>query len=187
MKKYTLIMASILTLSACQSTPKPTTPNLTTSPTQTIAFNITGKIGITTQTADGKTGGSAFYGWSQDDERFAINLTGALGVGATQIRYDGTTATLTSEQGNISADNPNELLFKATGWHAPIDKLPYWIMGRTAKGDTNSTFDNNKLTQSTNGDWTAVFGYQANLPHRITMTHADGHKVIITINHQKTS
>lgn len=178
-------MASAIFLSACQSIPKsaPTTP--TPLPTQAIAFNISGKIGITTQTADGKTGGSAFYGWKQEGERFAINLTGAFGVGATQIRYDGVKATLTTDKAQIEADNPNDLLLKATGWHAPIDKLPYWVMGRTADNDSDSIFEHGKLTQSKNGDWTAFFDYQNNLPSRISMMHTDGHKATIIINHQK--
>lgn len=187
MKKYALIMASVLALTACQSTPKPSSVTTPAPLTTKISFNITGKIGITTQTTDGKTGGSAFYGWSQDGERFAIDLTGALGVGATQIRYDGKTATLTSDEVSLSADNPNDLLFKATGWHAPIDKLPHWVMGKPADNDTDSVFDDGgKLTQSKNGDWTATFTYQNNLPNRISMTHHAGHKAIITINHQKT-
>lgn len=185
MKKHALIMASILALTACQTIPKPTTaPSV--AHTEKIAFNITGKIGITTQTADGKTGGSAFYGWTQEDKRFAINLTGVLGVGATQIRYDGVKATLATDKAQIEADNPNDLLFKATGWHAPIDKLPYWVMGKPAQGDTDSVFDNDKLAQSKNGDWLATFDYKNTLPSRITMTHTDGHKAVITINHQTT-
>lgn len=185
MKRYTLIFASILSLTACQTLhqPAPTTPTTQTSP---ITFDITGKIGITTQTAEGRSGGSAFYGWKQEGERFAINLTGAFGVGTTQIRYDGTKATLTADKTQINADNPNDLLLKATGWHAPIDKLPHWVMGRVAQGDTDSIFHQGRLTQSKNGDWLAVFDYKNALPHRISMTHTDGHKVILTINHNQS-
>lgn len=183
MKKHAVLIASILTLTACQTLKQPTQAPATTAQTDTITFNIAGKIGVTTQTAEGRSSGSAFYGWKQEGERFAINLTGAFGVGATQIRYDGVKATLVTDKAQLEADNPNDLLFKVTGWHAPIDKLPYWVMGKPAQGDTDSVFDNGNLTQSKNGDWLAVFNHQDGLPSRITMTHKDGHKAVIVINH----
>lgn len=188
MKKITLLSAlsTCLLISACQSLPKTTTSvTPTPSPAGKIAFHTTGKIGITTNSPNGRTADSAFYTWAQEDERFTINLTGVLGVGATQIRYDGRTATLTNTQTTLTADSPNELLRKATGWHAPIDKLPHWVMGRTADGDTDSTFDGDRLTQSTNGDWIATFDYKDTSPQpsRISMTHKDSHKVVMTINH----
>lgn len=181
MKKLFFLPLIVLGLSACQTAPiiSPTP----TVQTDKIAFDITGKIGITTQTPEGRTGASAFYAWRQDDEHFAINLTGVLGVGATQIRYDGHTATLTNAQTTLTASNPNELLLKATGWHAPIDVLPYWIVGQAGKADADSIFDAGKLTQSTNNNWTARFEYKDARPSRIVMTHADGHRVVMTITH----
>lgn len=188
MKKYPLLLASVIitNLTACQTLPKTAQNTAPIAESTPIAFNISGKIGITTQTADGKTGVSAFYGWTQEGERFAINLTGALGVGVTQIHYDGKTAILTTDQTTLTADSPNELLFKATGWHAPIDKLPHWVMGKPAQGDKDTVWTDSKLSQSKNGDWTAIFTHQNALPSRITMTHADGHRVVLTINHQST-
>lgn len=187
MKK--IIAFSIITLStlltACQSLPKPTTsPMNATISDDKIAFNITGKIGITTQTPDGKQAGSAFYGWGQDGERFAIDLTGALGMGATSISYDGQYATLTNDKGQISANTPEELLLWATGWHAPISQLPYWVMGKVATGDKGIFED--RLLQTTHGEWTADFSYAKNspLPNRLIITHTDGHRVVMTISHQ---
>lgn len=182
-----LTLSTCLLLSACQSLSKPVPPTTQAAlPAGKIAFHTTGKIGITTHSPTGRTAGSAFYTWAQEDERFTINLTGVLGMGATQIRYDGHTATLTNHETTLTADNPNELLLKATGWHAPIDKLPYWVMGQTADGDTHSIFAGNKLAQSTNGDWTATFDYKySSQPSRISMTHRDNHKVIMTINHSR--
>lgn len=181
MKNLFFLPLIVLGLSACQTAPI-TSPTPAVQ-TDKIAFNITGKIGVTTQTSSGRTGGSAFYVWGQDDGRFTINLTGVLGVGATQIRYDGHAATLTNAQTTLTANSPNELLLKATGWHAPIDILPYWILGRVAKGDVDSIFDDGKLTQSTNDNWTARFEYKDIRPSRIVMTHTDGHRVVMTVTH----
>lgn len=180
--KIALIMTSLSLITAChhQSVSQTPTPVVT----DTIAFNITGKIGITTATKDGKTASSAFYSWSQQNNRFAIDLTGALGIGATSIRYDGTTATLTNEKtGEISADSPEALLQQATGWQAPISDLPYWILGKNAPNDSNSQFDTlGKLSQTTQGNWTAYFDYDNQpLPTRLRITHSDGHRVVLSI------
>lgn len=187
MKHFIAILSTALALTACQSLPKatPATPT-PIAKEDVIAFNINGKIGITSVTPTGKVANSAFYAWSQQDKRFGINLTGVLGIGATQISFDGTKASLSNDQIKLEAPSPNELLLKTTGWHAPIDTLPHWIMGKPAKGDVNSVFDNGKLSQSQNGDWTAVFDYPAStaLPNRLRITHTDGHRVVLTINHQ---
>lgn len=153
--------------------------------TAPAAFFITGKIGITTQTANGKQGGSAFYAWSQKDNRFGIELTGALGLGATNIYYDGKTAMLISSQtGTITASTPDELLAKTTGWNAPISQLSYWIMGRPAPTDTDSQFESDKLISSSNAGWNAVFSYDKDThPTKIVITHHNGHRVVMTIHH----
>lgn len=171
-------------------TPNHTATQTTTTPTQPSqiippSFSITGKIGVTTLDADGnRQAGSAFYAWGQEKERFAIDLTGALGLGATSIQYDGKTALLISEKtGEIRADNPEALLLKSTGWHAPISHLPFWVMGKNAPNDTNSQHDGDKLSSATNGQWQAHFDYNRQaLPHRIRLTHQDGHRVVLSIN-----
>lgn len=192
------VLTAVLALTAgCQSLPKATP----TSPTQAIStiqsqkldnFNITGKIGVSSPTNGSATaeaqGGSAFYAWAQENERFAIELIGALGIGKTNIEYDGKTATLVSEKtGTLTANNPETLLQKATGWQAPISQMPYWISGRAAPSDSTPKVDNqNRLVSSVNGNWTASFTYKSNdkLPSKISATQPTGQKVVMTINHQ---
>ena len=100
----TAVATTMVITSGCQSLK---TANATNQPTMIQAqnadqpkklesFNITGKIGVTTPASDssGAQGGSAFYAWGQQDDRFAIELIGALGIGKTNIEYDGQTATL---------------------------------------------------------------------------------------------
>ena len=194
-----VLAASVLGITGCQTTQNlGTAPNATTEmvtggasqyPTLLQSFNIRGKIGVTTpktETSAAQTG-SAFYVWAQEDERFAIDLTGALGIGHTVIEYDGNSAKLVSERtGEITAATPEELLLQATGWQAPISQLRYWISGRPAPSDTNSQLDSQgRIDRSQNGDWLAQFSYKNNdrLPSKITVTRGDGHKVIMTISH----
>ncbi len=188
------VSAALLFVSGCQSLPKnQVTITPTTIPTDKLSdFNINGKIGVTTPansaTNTGTQGGSAFYAWGQTDERFAIELIGALGIGKTNIEYDGQTATLVSEKtGTLIANDPETLLQQATGWQAPISQMPYWISGRAAPSDSVPQLDaQNRLISSVNGDWSASFSYKGNdkLPNKITAIQPAGHKVVMTINHQ---
>lgn len=179
------LLAITALLSACQTLPVATSPSHEVHD-GAMRFDVTGKIGVTTKTTDGVQAGSAFYTWGQDGERFGIELTGALGVGATSISFDGQTATLKSERtGVITADTPENLLFRATGWQAPISQLPFWVLGRVAPDDDASTYTDGRLARSTHGDWQADFEYpkQANYPSRLSIVHTDGHKVVMTITH----
>ncbi len=185
------LTTALLLVSGCQSLPSSSATGTASStlPAQKLnTFNITGKIGVTMPASEsGTQGGSAFYAWGQQNERFAIELIGALGIGKTNIEYDGQTATLVSEKtGTLTADNPETLLQKATGWQAPISQMPYWIAGRAAPSDSAPQTDTqNRLTRATNGEWTASFTYKGNdsLPNKISAIQPSGHKVVMTITH----
>ena len=193
----TAIATTMVITSGCQSlktanaTNQPTTMQAQNAdqPKKLESFNITGKIGVTTPANDtsGTQGGSAFYAWGQENDRFAIELIGALGIGKTNIEYNGQTATLVSEKtGTLTADDPEELLLKATGWQAPISQMPYWISGRPAPSDSAPQMDaQNRLISSVNGDWSASFTYKGNdkLPSKISAVQPQGNKVVMTINH----
>ncbi len=180
--KTAAVLPLLLALTACQTLRPPTLPTippteLPTTPTTTavtappIHFSITGKIGVRTA----KQTGSAFYAWSQDGERFAIDLTGALGIGQTHIEGIPEHVTLQSAKtGIIEATTPEELLQRATGWQAPISYLPYWIDGRTASADSTATRDTQNRIQTLNeGGWDVTFNYddqsQLKYPNRLVM------------------
>ncbi|WP_019519027.1 lipoprotein insertase outer membrane protein LolB [Faucicola boevrei] len=198
MKNYQIILAccGLTLLTACQSQQvanKTTTATATPIINQSVEtqtptriqmpknFNINGKIGLTTP----KQAGSAFYVWTQQGQNFGIELSGAFNAGQTNISFNGQTARLSNEKGEMLADNPEELLQKATGWQAPISQLPYWIMGEPAPSDSEYQQDDaNRLSFAKNGEWTASFAYKnaEKLPNRLTINHPDGYKVVLTIN-----
>jgi outer membrane lipoprotein LolB len=195
---FTAMTAALVITSGCQSLKTASTTNQPTTtvqgqnavqPQKLESFNITGKIGVTVPAKDntGAQGGSAFYAWGQENDRFAIELIGALGIGKTNIEYNGQTATLVSEKtGTLTADDPETLLMKATGWQAPISQMPYWISGRPAPTDSAPQLDaRNRLVSSVNGDWRASFTYNGadKLPNKITAVQPQGNKVVMTINH----
>lgn len=181
--KTAAVLPLLAAITACQTLRPPTLPTLPpielpTTPTTVTAnitppihFSITGKIGVRTA----KQTGSAFYAWSQDGERFAIDLTGALGIGQTHIEGIPEHVTLQSAKtGLIEATTPEELLQRATGWQAPISYLPYWIDGQTASADSTATRDVlNRLQTLNEGGWDVVFNYddqsQVKYPNRLVM------------------
>ena len=195
---FAAVTTALVITSGCQSLK---TANATNQPSTTLQgqnaespqklenFNITGKIGVTMPANDttGTQGGSAFYAWGQQNDRFAIELIGALGIGKTNIEYNGQTATLVSEKtGTLTADDPETLLKKATGWQAPISQMPYWISGRPAPSDSTPQLDDqNRLISSVNGEWSASFTYKGSdkLPNKISAVLPQGNKVVMTINH----
>jgi outer membrane lipoprotein LolB len=205
-----LILPIISALTACQSLHPPQLPNIptTTLPTtskdatdamsQPIRFSITGKIGVRTQ----KQTGSAFYAWSQDDERFAIDLTGALGIGQTHIEGIPNHVSLQSAKtGYLEASTPEELLQRATGWQAPISYLPHWINGVPVNLTSPVTRDAlHRILTLDEGGWHVIFNYDdqnpSQYPNRLIMNQiarpevasanetAPNNRVILTIQRE---
>jgi outer membrane lipoprotein LolB len=197
-------------LTACQSLHPPQLPNIPTTTLSTpltdatitvpppIRFSITGKIGVRTP----KQSGSAFYAWSQDDERFAIDLTGALGIGQTHIEGIPNHVSLQSAKtGLIEASTPEELLQRATGWQAPISYLPHWINGEPVNLTSSMTRDpQHRLLTLNEGSWDVTFNYNdhshSKYPDRLVMNQiaepkpesakatAPNNRVILTIQRE---
>lgn len=190
-----------VSLTGCQTirkapalTPTPAIQNpsttQTTTPTHTNPvdqknlqnFKITGKIGVRTP----KQNGSAFYGWTQVGEQFAIDLTGALGVGQTSIRGQAGDVTLTSSKtGTIHAATPEELLNKATGWEAPITQLITWVNGQPSSQSAKISKDSNqRITQIHEGGWSAQLSYTnaEQYPNKLVLIDdAQQNRVTLTI------
>jgi outer membrane lipoprotein LolB len=187
-----LVGSCVIILSGCQSTLKapvlPPAPvvidaaagteattdnsqsNTADLPQNQIDFSITGKIGVRTP----KQNGSAFYAWTQVNDRFAIDLTGALGIGQTHIEGVPKQVTLNSAKtGLLTAETPEELLQQATGWQAPISYLVYWINAQPAEKNAIVSYDpQQRLSNLQEGGWNVTFNYPADekLPNKLTMT-----------------
>lgn len=167
------VLASCITLglSGCQKTLK--APTLSTPlPSQEVVktqFSIAGKIGVRTP----QQNGSAFYAWTQVNNYFAIDLTGALGIGQTRIEGIPGKVTLTSAKtGTLQAASPEELLQQATGWQAPISYLVSWVQGKPASGSAQAQYDEQRrLKTLTEGGWQVQLSYDHAdpLPQKLVM------------------
>ena len=156
----------VLTLSACQHAPVLQPTPVTAQPSAPIpikvitapqGFTLTGKIGVKTP----QQSGSAFYAWAQTGDRFAIDLSGALGIGQTHIEgVQGHVTLDNSTTGHLEAQAPETLLKQATGWDAPISSLRYWVMGVPAATPDAVSRDNiGRLQTLTEQGWHVRFEY----------------------------
>ncbi|MBJ9952786.1 MULTISPECIES: lipoprotein insertase outer membrane protein LolB [unclassified Acinetobacter] len=172
---FALTATATLAFTGCQQVVKPvvTTPTLepTDGSTQKPSnqFNLEGKIGVKTP----KQSGSAFYTWAQNDHDFNIQLNGILGLGKTIIEGKSGEVTLNSAKtGLISAESPEQLLEKATGWVAPITHIVDWVQGYPATENAQVARDSTqRISQIVEDGWTVDFNYnnQATLPNKLIL------------------
>ena len=159
----------IMGMTGCQSfTHKPTTAT-SNLPQAANQFNLQGKIGVKTP----QQSGSAFFTWVQNQQNFDIELSGILGVGKTQITGQPGQVTLNSAKtGTISAESPEELLERATGWQAPITNLVDWVQAKTTSNSAKVEKDaQNRLSQIIEDGWTVNLSYNdaATLPNKLIL------------------
>ena len=119
---------------------------------QTIdAWTVHGVIGVS---IPHKAWSASIY-WQQAPAHFTIDLFGPLGVGTVALSGSPGHSQLTTAAGKeLIATSPDELLFKATGWHLPISYLYYWVRGLPLPGFAAKTkFDqfNHLLTLQQRG------------------------------------
>ncbi|EPG37131.1 lipoprotein insertase outer membrane protein LolB [Acinetobacter colistiniresistens] len=179
----TVCSSSILLLTGCQHLSQPNKVLVSPQVQDENNFSLQGKIGVRTP----QQSGSAFFTWVQQQQQFDIELTGILGVGKTQIEGRSGQVTLNSAKtGLITAETPEELLEKATGWQAPIMHLAYWVQAKPATQNAQISKDeNNRLKQLIEDGWTVDFSYNdaQNLPNKLLLKQAlaDGKENRITM------
>ncbi|ENX60675.1 MULTISPECIES: lipoprotein insertase outer membrane protein LolB [Acinetobacter] len=168
----TVCSSSVLFLTGCQHLSQPNKVIASPQVQDENNFSLQGKIGVRTP----QQSGSAFFTWVQQQDQFDIELTGILGVGKTQIEGKPGEVTLNSAKtGLITAETPEELLEKATGWQAPIMHLAYWVQAKPATQDAQVNKDeSNRLKQLVEDGWTVDFSYNdaQTLPNKLLLKQA---------------
>lgn len=134
-----LCATSTLLLAGCQQYVQPQESTVSQIPQASNQFNLQGKIGVRTP----QQSGSAFFNWAQQQDNFAIELSGILGMGKTQIEgKPGQVSLNSAKTGLIHATSAEELLQRATGWQAPISHLVHWVQARPATLNAKLNKDN---------------------------------------------
>ncbi|MBU3847141.1 MAG: lipoprotein insertase outer membrane protein LolB [Candidatus Acinetobacter avistercoris] len=154
-------------LTGCQSiATKPHVASAAESPNQ---FSLQGKIGVKSP----QQSGSAFFVWEQNEDQFDIELSGILGIGKTQISgQPGQVSLNSTKTGLITAETPEELLERATGWQAPITHLIHWIQAKPATLQAQLEKDQQqRITQINEDGWNIQLSYNdtAQLPNRLIL------------------
>lgn len=113
-------------LAACTTTPKPI------EGASANAFSRIGRFAITVNEEGGKQSAvQGGFSWSDDGQRYVLDLTNPLG--STQARVEGGPggATLTKADGTrLQATDPDALAEDALGNRVPVSGLRDWLRGR---------------------------------------------------------
>jgi len=123
--------------------------------------------------------GSASLTWQQNAQTYTISLFGPLGSNAVQINGKPGLVTLqTSEGKQVSAHDPEQLLYSQLGWKLPVSNLYYWARGLPVPSlPAQQEFDQyNRLTRITQQNWQVSFKQYAvfnhnELPTKIVLIH----------------
>jgi outer membrane lipoprotein LolB len=89
-------------------------------------WKIQGRMSMRTA----EEGWQASLSWVREGERHRIDIIGPLGRGHLRLTRDDQGAELRdADQHSWHAENPEQLLYRTTGWLVPLDGLNYWILG----------------------------------------------------------
>jgi outer membrane lipoprotein LolB len=90
------------------------------------AWQIQGRLAL--RAAD--QGWHASLRWDRDGEKVRLDIMGPLGRGHLQLVQDSHGAELRDADQRVwRAENPEDLLYRATGWALPLEGLNYWVVG----------------------------------------------------------
>ncbi len=122
----------VLGLAGCSTSTQLPNKLPSTAPTSVDSISqwqLEGKLGVRYQ---GKND-SVYMTWQRDKDAYAIELTGMLGMGATQIEGTRHYATLKRPgEAPVTEASVNQLVERYTGWAFPVTELNYWIKGQPA-------------------------------------------------------
>jgi outer membrane lipoprotein LolB len=126
-----LSLAWVLMLAACAGpVQRPTEPADWTAHSAQLArladWTASGKLALRTE----ERSDSANIVWRQRDRNSHLNLSGPMGVNATEVRSDGERIEITQGEERRSFDiSSPEAIRRNTGWELPLQSLPYWLKG----------------------------------------------------------
>lgn len=92
---------------------------------QLAAWKLKGRFGIQTE----NNGGSLDLFWNQNKDVYKIRLIAAMGQGTVLIKGDALGVSLRTSEGEVYADNADELLSSYFGVVVPLTGLHDWLRG----------------------------------------------------------
>ncbi len=140
LKLFFLLSALILT--ACTTTQKPMDNASWRMQRQKLNsitnWSISGKLAIITP----EKKGSARIRWQQHGDDFDLNLTSVIGTRIMEMHKNGQQVLIVDDKGHqYYGTEPEELVYRLTGWQMPVTQLPIWIKGLPGDSDYDISTD----------------------------------------------
>lgn len=153
---------------------------------EAAGFAVQGKLGV----RHGSEGFSSNFVWHQLEERFEIELWGALGQGRTRLTGDESGVTIETAQGDVYWEPDTATAMQRwLGFDVPVSALRHWIRGLVAPGLPIGSMERDtdgNLRALEQLSWAMSFsGYGIatengrDVPERITATHENSRVTIV--------
>lgn len=125
-----LLIAAVLVLTACASAPRRDAAGWrapgATPPESVTAYRLSGRLAV----SDGRDGGSASFVWTQQGDRFEVELRQPVSQRTWRLRGGPRSAVLEgAEDGPRHGPSAEALLLDVLGWHVPVAALRDWVRG----------------------------------------------------------
>jgi outer membrane lipoprotein LolB len=182
-KQIIWILFLALTLSSCARMSRtetiPAEPSATKADRQASLANIhswhvNGKIALQAS----HDSGSANVDWTQNQQQYAISMSGPLGASGMKLTgHPGLVTLQTSDGKTYSAASAEQLLAERWNFHLPVSNMQYWIRGLAVPGmPANTRFDQyGRLESLVQQGWRVDYLAYSNvgkldLPEKISIT-----------------
>ncbi|NVJ58856.1 MAG: outer membrane lipoprotein LolB [Gammaproteobacteria bacterium] len=138
-------------------------------------WTLTGRIGITSQ----KESNSANISWQKRGDAIELRIYGGLGTTYALLTSSpsGSKIELSDDQ-VFYGNDPQELLWRTTGWNIPVVELQKWILGLTYGAPSFQLNDQGLVDSITFNSWQLSFQKYAvfsglDLPKKLRAEHPD--------------
>ncbi len=169
-------------LAACTTTPKPI------EGASADAFSRIGRFAITVNEEGGKQNAvQGGFSWSDDGQRYVLDLTNPLGSTEARVQGRPGAATLTKADGTrLEADNPDALAEEALGSSMPVSGLRDWLRGKLPAEPEASDItrdDRGRPTAFEQGGWRANLSRYDNLgPQMLVLQRQEpGRRIMVRL------
>ena len=141
-------------------------------------WNLTGRMSFRNE----NDAWSASVYWQENPEQYQIQIVAPLGQGGVEIKGDGNTVSLSTDDGRTFQEGEVELMMMQNlGWRVPASAMRYWVKGIPEPGSGIDELEIDELGRPVNirqSGWsisyqgyTRVKSYQ--LPVRINLQRDD--------------
>lgn len=120
------------------------------------SWSLTGRIAIQAE----QEAWNAAIRWSQQGDRYTINLSAPLGQGVVRVEGDAKLVTLRTADQQYFAQDGEALLRQRLGWSLPVDGLRYWAVGLPnprANSEEHQLDDRGRLHSLRQSGWDIEF------------------------------